>query len=88
MRLFAFSIWGDWLKEWDVMKSLAKVVKISKELSMISSHISTNLSDRLECGSGPYPKSFMSLAQIKDYMYIVTDDIKFLYESFYTLHIS
>ena len=31
------NIWGDWLKEWDVMKSLAKVVEISeKEFPMIS----------------------------------------------------
>ena len=30
------SIWGDCLKEWDGMKSLAKVVEISEEFSMIS----------------------------------------------------
>ena len=42
------SIWGDWLKEWVAMKSLAKVVEISKkEFSMISTRISTNLSKRL-----------------------------------------
>ena len=30
-------IWGDWLKEWDAMKSLANVVEISeKEFKMIS----------------------------------------------------
>ena len=35
-------------KEWDAMKSLAKVVEISKkEFLMISTRISTNLSDRL-----------------------------------------
>ena len=32
-------------KEWDAMKSLAKVVEISKEFYMISTRISTNLSD-------------------------------------------
>ena len=55
-------IWGDWLKEWDAMKSLAKVVEISeKEFSMISTRINTNLIDRLRFDSWPYPKSFMSL---------------------------
>ena len=34
-------------KECDAMKSLAKVVEISKEFSMISTRISTNLSDRV-----------------------------------------
>ena len=69
-------IWENWLKEWDAMKSLAKVVEISKELSMISTRISTNLSDRLGFDSWPYPKSFMSLMWMKDYTYMVIDDGK------------
>ena len=36
MGSFAIDIWGDWLKEWDAMKSLAKVVEISEEFLMIS----------------------------------------------------
>ena len=37
MGPFALNIWGDSLKEWYVMKSLAKVEEISqKEFSMIS----------------------------------------------------
>ena len=33
----ALGIWGDWLKEWDAMKSLGKVVEISeKEFLKIS----------------------------------------------------
>ena len=52
-------IWGDWLKEWDAMKSLAKVVEISKkEFSMITTCISTNLSDWLGFDSWPYDVSF------------------------------
>ena len=44
------------------MKSLAKVVEISKkEFSMISTRINTNLSDWLGFDNWPYPKSFMSL---------------------------
>ena len=44
-------------KEWDAMKSLAKVVEIlKKEFSMISTHINTNLSGRLGFDSWPYPK--------------------------------
>ena len=44
----ALDIWGDWLKEWDAMKSLAKVVEISeKDFSIISTRISINLSDQL-----------------------------------------
>ena len=71
------SIWRDWLKEWDAMKSLAKVVEIlKKEFSMISTRISTNLSDRLGFDSWPYPKSFMSLMWMKDYTYMVIDDGK------------
>ena len=36
MESSALSIWRDWLMEWDAMKSLAKVVNISKkELLMI-----------------------------------------------------
>ena len=72
------SIWGDWLKEWDVMKSWAKVVEISeKELLMIFTLISTNLSDQLGFDSWLYPKSFMSLMWMKDYTYMVIDDGKF-----------
>ena len=67
-------IWGDWLKEWDAMKSLAKVVEISKkEFSMISTRISTKLSDRLGFDSWPYPKSFMSLMWMKYYIYMIID---------------
>ena len=41
-------------KEWDAMKSLAKVVEISeKEFPMIYIRISTNLSDRLGFDSWP-----------------------------------
>ena len=59
------------------MKSLAKVVEIlKKEFSMISTRISTNLSDRLWFESWPYPKSFMSLMWMKDYTYMVIDDGK------------
>ena len=54
MKLFALGIWGDWLKEWDAMKSSAKVVEISKkEFPMISYTISTNLSDQLGFNSWP-----------------------------------
>ena len=60
-------IWGDWLKEWDVMTSLAKVVEISEEFRMISTRISTNLNDQLGFDNWPYPKSFMSLMWMKDY---------------------
>ena len=64
-------------KEWDVMKSLAKVVEISeKEFPMISTRISINLSDQLGFNSWPYPKSFMSLMWMKDYTYMVIDDEK------------
>ena len=50
------------------MKSLAKVVEISKkEFSMISTHIITNLSDQLGFDSVPYPKSFMRLMWMNDY---------------------
>ena len=69
-------IWGDWLKEWDAMKSLAKVVEISEEFPMISTRISTNLSDRLGFDSWPYPNSFMSLMWMKYYTYMVIDDGK------------
>ena len=58
------------------MKSLANVVEISEEFSMISTRISTNLSDRLGFDSCPYPKPFMSLMSMKDYTYIVIDDGK------------
>ena len=64
-------------KEWDAMKSLAKVVEISKkEFSMISTRIGTNLSDQLGFDSWPYPKSFMSLMWMKDYTYMIIDDEK------------
>ena len=72
------SIWEDWLKEWDAIKSLAKVVEISEEFSMISIRISTNLSDWLGFESWTYPKSFMSLMWMNDYIYIVIDDGKVL----------
>ena len=59
------------------MKSLAKVVEISKkEFSMISTRISTNLSDRLGFDSLPYPKSFTSLMWMKDYTCMVINDGK------------
>ena len=41
-------------KEWEATKSLAKVVKILEEFSMISTHISTNLSNRLGFHTWPY----------------------------------
>ena len=64
-------------KEWDAMKSLAKVIEISeKEFPMISTCISTNLSDWLGFDSWPYPKSFMSLMGMKDYTYMVINDRK------------
>ena len=70
-------IWGDELKEWDTIKSLAKVVEISeKEFWMISTRISTNVSNRLGFDSSPYPKSIMSLMWMKDYTYKVIDDGK------------
>ena len=59
------------------MKSLAKVVEISKkEFSMISTRISTNLSDRLGFDNWPYHKSFMSLMWMKDFTYMVIDNGK------------
>ena len=59
------------------MKFLAKVVEISeKEFPMISTRISTNLSDQLGFDSLPYPMSFMSLIWMKDYIYMVIDDEK------------
>ena len=58
MKFTKMIVWSRWdyppsvfeeidSKECDVMKSLAKVVEISKEFSMISTRISINLSDRL-----------------------------------------
>ena len=59
MKFTKMIVWSRWdhppsvfeeidSKECDVMKSLAKVVEIlKKEFSMISTRISTNLSDRL-----------------------------------------
>ena len=35
MQSSALGIWRDWLKDWDVMKSLAKVVKISDKFLII-----------------------------------------------------
>ena len=69
-------IWEDWLKEWHAKKSLAKVVEISEEFSMISTLISTNLSDWLRFDNWLYPKSFISLMWMKDYTYMVIDDEK------------
>ena len=88
MKFTKMIVWSRWdhppsvfeeidSKEWDAMKSLAKVVEISKkEFSMISTRISTNLSDRLGFDSWPYPKSFMSLMWMKDYTYMVINDGK------------
>ena len=59
-----------------MIKSLAKVLEILEEFPMISYRISTNLSDRLEFDSGPYPMSFMRLMGMKDYTYMVIDDRK------------
>ena len=70
------------------MKSLAKVVEILEEFSIISQRISTKLSHQLGFESWSYPKSFMSLMRMKDYIYMVTDDDKVSYESCYILHIS
>ena len=36
MESFALGIWGDWLKKWDEMTSLAKVVQIVEEFLIIS----------------------------------------------------
>ena len=59
------------------MTSLAKEVEISeKEFPMISTRISTNLSDRLGFDNWPYPKSFMNLMWMKDYTYMEIDDGK------------
>ena len=57
-----------------MMKSLAKVVKISKEFDRFDNWL--------------HPKSFISLVQTKDYSYIVTDDSKVLCRSSYIIHIS
>ena len=85
MRLSALNIWGDWVKEWDAMKSLGKVVEISKKEFLKTSYIpefinttgiNTNLSDRLGFDSWPYPKSFMSLVRMKDYTYMIINDGK------------
>ena len=85
----ALGIWGDCFKEWDAMKSLANVVKISeKEILMISTRITTNLSDWLWFDNWPYPKSFMSLMRMKDYTYMVIDDEKVPLVSSYILNIS
>ena len=70
---------GDWLREWDAMKSFVKIIEISKEFLMISICISTNLSDRLGFDSWLYPKSFMSLMWMKDYTYMIIDDEKVPY---------
>ena len=48
MESSALGIWGDWLKEWDAMKSWAKIVEIlEKEFPMISYMHHYNLSDQL-----------------------------------------
>ena len=82
------SIWGDWLKEWDVMKSLAKVVEISKESRWFPTRTNTNLTDRLKFDSWPYPKLFMSLVWMKEATCMVANDGKVLKGSSYILHIS
>ena len=41
---------------------------------MISTRISTNFSDQLGFNNWPYPKSFVSLVRMKDYIYMVIDD--------------
>ena len=46
--------------------------------------ISTNLSDLLGFDSWPYPKLFMSLMQMNDYIYVVIDDYKVSNASSYT----
>ena len=38
--------------------------------------------------SWSYPKSFMSLVHIKDYIYMINDNEKVVYKSSYILHIS
>ena len=58
------------------MKSFSQGSKNIRE--GVLTHISTNLSDRLGFDSWPYPKSFMSLMQMKDYTYMVTEDGKVL----------
>ena len=69
-------ILGDSVKEWDAMKSLAKVVEILEEFPMISTCISTNLSDRLWFERWLYPKWFMSLMWMNDYTDMVINDGK------------
>ena len=44
-------------------------------------HINTNLSDRLVLNIWPYPKSFMTLVWMKNYIYMVIDDGKVPYGS-------
>ena len=60
------------------MKSLASVVEKLEEFLMISTRISTNLSDQLGFHNCLYPKSFMSLMQMKDYTYMIIHDGKVL----------
>ena len=43
---------------------------------MISTRISTNLSDQLGFDSGPYPMSLMSIMWMKDYTYMIIYDEK------------
>ena len=72
------------------MKSLSKVMYVSKKEFpddfLYSS--TTNLSDPLGFEISPYPKSFISLQQTKEYTYMVIDDDTVLYKSSYILHIS
>ena len=66
------------------MKSLAKVVNLSKQ----EFPIKTNLSDLLGFNTSPYHKSFISLVRRKDYIYMVTNNDKVSYKSSYIIHIS
>ena len=50
--------------------------------------ISTNLSGRLGFDNLIYHNSFMSLEQMKDYMYTIIDDDNVTSKSSYTLYIS
>ena len=46
------------------------------------------MSDWLGFESRPYPKSFMSFVQMKDYTYMIIDDGKVSSVSSYIVHIS
>ena len=59
-----------------------------KEFPMISTRISTNLSDRLWFDSLPYPKSFMSLMWMKDYTYMEEGSIsEFLHTPYLLVYV-